>query len=112
MTSVDSKSLVAKIETGLKNCDDCDKQIITCVRIKKQDLTPDEIIDSRVFYWSAFNGSNKMMRLMILQRKWSPFIKAFRNRSIVSGAILGGNIETIRYLLTKYKYESAGHVDL
>ena len=41
---------------------------------------------------------------MIVNRKWSPFIKAYRNRSIVSGAIWGSRIETIRMMLGNYKF--------
>jgi len=42
---------------------------------------------------------------MILNRKWSPFIKAYRNRSIISGAIWGSKTETVRMMLANYKFE-------
>ena len=66
----------------------------------------DEAIDLRVFYWAAYNGYNKYLRIMILHLKWSPFIKAFRNRSIISGAVWGSQVETIRMLIGGYKYEN------
>ena len=60
----------------------------------------------RIFYWAAYNGFNKYVRYMILVRRWSPFIKSFRNRSIVSGAIWGSQVETVRLMLSNYKYEN------
>lgn len=60
----------------------------------------------RVFYWAAFHGFNRYLKYMVLHKKWSPFIKSFRNRSIVSGAIWGENLETIRLLVGQFKYEN------
>ena len=42
---------------------------------------------------------------MILHRKWSPFIKSYRNRSIISGAIWGSRVDTVRMMLGNYKFE-------
>ena len=42
---------------------------------------------------------------MILHRKWSPYIKSFRNRSIISGAVWGSRVETLRMLLGNYDYK-------
>ena len=66
----------------------------------------------RVFYWSAYNGFKKYVRYMITQRKWSPFIKSFKNRSIVSGAIWGSQVETVRMMLGDYKYENTSHANV
>ena len=60
----------------------------------------------RTFYWAAFNGYNRYLRHMILSRKWSPFIKSFRNRSIISGAVWGSQVETVRMLLGDYQYSN------
>ena len=60
----------------------------------------------RVFYWAAFNGYNKYLRYMILHRRWSPFIKSFRNRSVISGAVWGSQVETVRMLLGDYEYKN------
>ena len=49
---------------------------------------------------------------MILHRKWSPFIKSFRNRSIISGAVWGSQIETLRMLLANYKYENVSKIQI
>ena len=86
--------------------DENDKIIIRCEKVKQREFTTEEeVIDCRIFYWAAFNGYNKYLRLMILHRKWSPYIKSFRNRSIISGAVWGSQIETLRMLLGNYKYE-------
>lgn len=89
----------------MEKTDDGDKTIIKCVKVKKQELTPDEEIDCRIFYWAAFNGYKKYLRLMILHRKWSPYIKSFRNRSIISGAVWGSQVDLLRMLLGNYKYD-------
>ena len=41
---------------------------------------------------------------MVETRKWSPFIKSFRNRSILSAAIWGSQVSTVRLLLGDYNY--------
>ena len=63
-------------------------------------------MDLRVFYWAAYNGYNKYLRYMFLNRQWSPFIKSYRNRSIISGAIWGSKVETVRMMLGNYKFEA------
>lgn len=67
-------------------------------------MDADELVDVRVFYWAAFNGFNKYVRLMIVNRRWSPFIKSYRNRSIISGAIWGSRVDTVRMIVGNYKY--------
>lgn len=57
--------------------------------MKRQDLSEEEAIDCRIFYWAAYNGFDTYMRHMVEDRKYSPFIKSFRNRSILSAAIWG-----------------------
>ena len=89
-----------------------DKIIIKCEKVRKQQLTEDETIDCRIFYWAAFNGYKKYLRLMILHRKWSPYIKSFRNRSIISGAVWGSQVETLRMLLGNYKYEDVAQFQI
>ena len=42
---------------------------------------------------------------MVEELKWSPFIKSYKLRSVVSGAILGGQVDTVRMLLGNYQYE-------
>lgn len=49
---------------------------------------------------------------MILSRKWSPFIKSFRSRSVISGAVWGEQVETLRMLLGDYKYENVSTLDI
>jgi len=59
----------------------------------------------RIFYWCAFYGEESYLRLMVRTRRWSPFIKSFKNRSAISGAIWGNKPETVRYLLGEYQYD-------
>ena len=96
----------------MSKTDDGDKIIIKCEKVKKQQLTEEETIDCRIFYWAAFNGYKKYLRLMILHRKWSPYIKSFRNRSIISGAVWGSQVETLRMLLGNYKYEEVAQFQI
>lgn len=60
----------------------------------------------RIFFWCAYYGENfkPMLRQMVRVRRWSPFIKSFKNRSVISGAIMGGQNSIVRYLLGNYKY--------
>lgn len=66
----------------------------------------------RIFYWCAFYGSSfaHFLRLMVRVRRWSPFIKSFKGRSIISGSIWGNQDTIVRYLLEDYKY-SVIHAD-
>ena len=43
---------------------------------------------------------------MFVIRKWSPFIKSYRNRSIISGAIWGSQVSTVRMILGEFKFEN------
>ena len=49
---------------------------------------------------------------MVEDLRWSPFIKSFRKRSIISGAILGKQIDTVRFLLGDYVYEKIAQAQL
>ena len=51
-----------------------------------------------------YNGFKKTMRYMIVCRMWSPFIKSYKNRSIISGAIWGSQVELIRMMVGQYKF--------
>ncbi len=80
------------------------KIVIECNAIKRQDLNYEETMQMRVFYWAAYHGLNRYLKYMILHKKWSPYIKSFKNRSIVSGAIWGENLDTIKLLVGDYTY--------
>ena len=100
-----SGSLLLEANERVEKEPGTDKIIINCVRVKRQELEYDEQVQVRVFYWAAFYGYNYFLRYLIEQKKWSPFIKSFRNRSIISGAIMGEQVETVRLLLGDYKYK-------
>jgi len=77
---------------------------IKCSRVKRQELNEQETIDLRVFYWAAFYGKDKFVKIMIEELCWSPFIKSFRLRSIVSAAVLGNQVDTVRMMIGDYEY--------
>ena len=96
---------VAKVKEESKATDEGEKTLIVCAKIRRQELTEIERLDLRIFYWAAYNGFRKILRYMIQSRNWSPFMKSYKNRSIVSGAIWGSQVETIRMILGDYKFE-------
>ena len=81
------------------------KTIIKCRKTTRKQLNEKELVDCRVFYWAANLGMDEYVRLMILQRRWSPFIKSFEQRSIVSGCIIGKRTELLQSILGEYTYE-------
>ena len=48
---------------------------------------------------------------MVLNWKWSPFMKAFRGNSIVCAAIIGKQIEVVRELLQRFTYTVSIYTD-
>ena len=89
-----------------------DKVVIKCEKINWRQLNDAEAEDVRVFYWAAYYGFDKYVRHMIVSRRWSPYIKSFKNRSVISGAIWGEKIETVRMMLGEYHYENTSHDNL
>ena len=88
------------------------KLLINCQRVKQAQLSHEETIDMHCFYWAAFYGLNKYLRYMVLSRRWSPFIKSFQNRSVISGAVWGERVETLRMLLGDYQYENVSSLNI
>ena len=64
----------------------------------------------RIFYWAAYYGRTKTMKLMIRHRKWSPYIKSFMNQSIMSAAIRGERLNLVRHLIFIYEYKGVTEV--
>ena len=62
--------------------------------------------DLRVFYWAAYYGLKKYVRLMLIKRRWSPFFKSFKNRSVLAGAICGRRPKVCRMILKEYEYQA------
>ena len=67
-------------------------------------LSKEEQKELRAFYWASFFGIKKFIRLMIVERRWSPFIKSFKKRSILAAAIIGGRSKTCRIIICDYVY--------
>ena len=42
-----------------------DKIIIRCEKVKRQELSYDETIEVRIFYWASFYGYNAFLRYMV-----------------------------------------------
>ena len=53
------------------------REQIWCDRTNKSELTQRETNVMRTFYWAAFFDLKYYIRKMILDYKWSPFIKSF-----------------------------------
>ena len=87
------------IEDQFKLNADGSKTIVECHAVRQKDLDDDQRMQMRIFYWAAYYGLNKYLKYMILHKRWSPFIKSFRNRTVVSGAIWGEQLDTIRLLI-------------
>ena len=83
-------------ETGMKT--------IQCVKINHNELSPDEKRQLRVFYWAAFYGMRKFVQLMLIHHRWSPFIKSFKKRSVITGAVIGQQNSIVKMLLQEYQY--------
>lgn len=51
----------------------------------------------RTFYWAAYYGKvNFVVGYMVLQLKWSPFIKSFQKQSVLTAAIRGKQVNLVR----------------
>ncbi len=55
---------------------------------------------SRIVYWCAFYGLVEKVSLY-LDAHLSPMIRCHKNRSIFSGAVLGGQVEVAKLILSK-----------
>lgn len=60
---------------------------------------------SRVVYWCAFYGLIDKV-VLYLDSHLSPMIRCHKNRSIFSGAILGGQLEVAKLILSKQYVET------
>lgn len=78
------------------------KKIIYCKYTRKQELVTEDKVDLRIFYWAAYYGMKKTLIHMIESRRWSPFMKSYKNRSVISAAIWGNQIEMVRFILGDY----------
>ena len=56
-----------------------------------------EMAFMRTFYWAAYYGKvNFVVGYMVLQLKWSPFIKSFQKQSVLTAAIRGKQVNLVR----------------
>ena len=76
------------------------------MRTNKAELKPHEKKDLHIFYWAAFFGLKKYVRLMLIKRRWSPFIKSYKDRSVLAGAICGRRPKVCRMILKEYEYQA------
>ena len=94
------------------NADDYDHrqnpEVFVCASIDQTGLSRVDEDDLRIVYWAAFYGLTEYVRWILVAKKWSPFIKSFKKRSILAATICGKKIETAAMILS-YKYESVGH---
>ena len=53
------------------------------------DLDSHDEGDLRIVYWAAYYGFKEHVRWALLAKRWSPFIKSFKKRSILAATICG-----------------------
>ena len=106
LRKMSTKALHTQFGEDLQTHTDGQKKILPCVRTNKIELKPSEKKDLHIFYWAAYYGLKKYVRLMLIKRRWSPFIKSYKNRSILAGAICGGRSKVCRMILKEYEYQA------
>ena len=57
-----------------------------------------------IFYWAAYYGRKKTINLLIRHRKWSPYIKSFKNQSVMTSAVRGERLELVNAIVLDYEY--------
>lgn len=55
------------------------KIVVPILKRTKYELSYYEKCQSRTFYWAAFYGREKSILYMIMNLRWSPFIKAYQD---------------------------------
>lgn len=55
----------------------------------------------RTFYWAAYYGKLDAIKIMIELLRWSPMLPTYKNRDILSAAILGEQPDIVNYLCKK-----------
>ena len=90
--------------------DEGERLLVRCRKINYRELNAEETIWLRIFYWAAMFGLKKYIRLMVVKLRWSPYIKSFRNQSVLMAAIIGKNVEVCRMLINEYKFEADENV--
>lgn len=90
--SADTNTLVAA---------DGDKTLL--LRFKMKQLADEnEIALLSGFYWSAFFGKRDKIRSMIIDYKWSPFIRTRRmKRNVLTAAIIGKRDDIVEAILSR-----------
>lgn len=69
--------------------------------VQNKQLSQEQKLELRVFYWAAYYGRVEAVRLMVELFRWSPMIKSFKKRDILSAAILGQQDDVVAYLVNK-----------
>ena len=82
------------------------QRLICCAKINKCQLSAAETCEMRVYYWAAYYGRSKTVNRMVMHRKWSPFIKSFRNQSVMTAAIRGERVAVVQRLAGAFHYEN------
>ena len=102
--SLQIKLLLKKHMENLEANETQDKFKIYLTKVNKKELNDTETCELRVFYWAAFYGLKRFVRLMLYVKRWSPFMKSFKSRSLLSGAIIGKQTEIASIILDEIEY--------
>ena len=81
------------------------KSIVKLAKVRRTELSDAESAELRIFYWAAYYGRSKTVNRMVMHRKWSPFIKSFRNQSVMTAAIRGERVAVVQRLAGAFHYE-------
>jgi len=90
------------LETDAQNSE---QRKIVLQKINQAQLTVRERLELRTFYWAAFFGMQDYVRVMLVVLRWSPFLKSFKKRSILSGAIIGRQVEMASVIIEQFYYD-------
>jgi len=62
-------------------------------------------------YWCAFYGRKSMLELMIINLRWSPFIKSFKSQNCLTTAVRGKRFEVVNYIYS-FNYTGKNEEDI
>ena len=103
---VEKKIRTEDMKKALPVDPDTGKTIIELAKVRRTELNEDESAELRIFYWAAYFGRSKTVNRMVMHRKWSPFIKSFREQSVMTGAIKGERVNIVQRLAGGFEYKA------
>ena len=81
--------------------DELGRKIIVCYEIDEKKLKIEQQLILRIFYWASYYGRVNAVEMMVELLRWSPMMKSYKQRDVLSAAILGGQENVVLYLMKK-----------